>query len=75
MERDHDTRGEHKAESDVDPDYQRADSRDAGGVPDPDASDQGSTTGSTPGGPYVGRVAGQDSGYEEETGAERRAEE
>lgn len=75
MDRNVDTRGEHKAEPDVDPDYQRADGRDTGGVPDPEASDQGSTTGSAPDGPYVGRVAGQGSGYEEETGAERRAEE
>ena len=36
--------------------------------------DQGSTTGTTPDGEYVGRVAGQDVGYAGETGAERRAE-
>jgi hypothetical protein len=52
----------------------RIDSRDTGGVPDPNASDEGSTTGSTPSGGYVGRIAGDDIGYEEETGAERRAE-
>lgn len=63
-----------KAEPDVEGDEARVDSRDTGGVPDPDASDEGSTTGSTPDDEYVGRVAGQDSGYEEETGAERRAE-
>lgn len=63
-----------KAESDVEPDPARVDSRDTGGQPDPDASDQGSTTGPTPDGTYVGRVAGQDSGYEDETGAEARAE-
>jgi hypothetical protein len=69
-----DERGEHKAESDVDPDFQRADSRDTGGVPNEDADDQGSTTGSTPSGEYVGRIAGQDVGYAGETGAEARAE-
>lgn len=63
-----------KAEPDVEGDEARVDSRATGGVPDPDASDEGSTTGSTPDDEYVGRVAGQDSGYEEETGAERRAE-
>jgi hypothetical protein len=63
-----------KAEADVDPDEARADSRETGGVPEPDASDEGSTTGGTPDETYVGRVAGQDSGYEEETGAEARAQ-
>jgi hypothetical protein len=63
-----------KAEPDVDPDTARVDSRDTGGVPDADKPDQGSTTGTTPKGGYVGRVAGQDTGYEGETGAERRAE-
>jgi hypothetical protein len=48
-------------------------SRETGGVPNPDAADQGSTTGTTPSGEFVGRVAGQDVGYAEETGAERRA--
>jgi len=63
-----------KAESDVQGDEERVDSRATGGVPDPDKPDQGSTTGTTPDGEYVGRVAGQDAGYAEETGAERRAE-
>jgi hypothetical protein len=63
-----------KAEPDVDPDEERVDSRATGGVPDPSKPDQGSTTGTTPDGEYVGRVAGQDAGYAEETGAERRAE-
>lgn len=63
-----------KAESDVEPDPKRADARETGGVPDEDAVDQASTTGSTPSGEYVGRVAGADVGYSEETGAERRAE-
>jgi hypothetical protein len=63
-----------KAEADVDADEARVDSRDTGGVPEQNASDEGSTTGGTPDETYVGRVAGQDSGYEEETGAEARAQ-
>ena len=69
-----DERGEHKAEADTEPDYQRADNRDTGGVENPDAPDQNSTTGSTPNEEFVGRVAGQDVGYAGETGAEARAE-
>jgi hypothetical protein len=64
-----------KPEPDVDADVERVDSRATGGVPDADKPDQGSTTGTTPDDEYVGRVAGQDLGYAEETGAERRAEE
>ncbi len=60
-------------ESDVDRDEQEALSRATGGVPAPDAPDQGSTTGTTPSDVFVGRVAGQDVGYAGETGAERRA--
>lgn len=63
-----------KAESDVEPDPHRADSREIGGVPEPDAPDQASTTGTTPSEDYVGRVAGTDIGYAEETGAECRSE-
>jgi hypothetical protein len=63
-----------KAEPDVDGDVERVDSRDTGGVSDASKPDQGSTTGTTPDDEYVGRVAGQDVGYAEETGAERRAE-
>jgi hypothetical protein len=63
-----------KAESDVEGDEARVDSRDTGGVEDPAKPDQGSTTGTTPDDDYVGRVAGQDVGYAGETGAERRAE-
>jgi hypothetical protein len=64
-----------KAESDVQSDTDRVNSRDTGGVEDPSKPDQGSTTGTTPDDEYVGRVAGQDVGYAEETGAERRAAE
>jgi hypothetical protein len=67
--------GERKrAESDVQSDPARVDSRVTGGVPDEDKPDQASTTGTTPDDTYVGRVAGDDPGYVEETGAERRAE-
>lgn len=62
-----------KTEEDVERDGQQALSRFVGGVPDPDAPDQASTTGTTPKGDYVGRVAGDDVGFAEETGAERRA--
>jgi hypothetical protein len=62
-----------KSEPDVQRDDQVANARDTGGVPDPEAPDQHSTTGTTPNETYVGRVAGTDTGYEEETGAERRA--
>ena len=69
-----DERGEHKSEDDTEPDFHRADARDTGGVANPDAPDQGSTTGSTEKGGYVGRIAGQDVGYAGETGAEARAQ-
>lgn len=70
---------EHPAEqnrpaTDADDEEYLAGSRDTGGVADPDEPDQASTTGSTPTPQYVGRVAGDDVGYAEETGAERRAE-
>lgn len=61
-------------EDDVARDEAEALDRATGGVPDRDAVDQGSTTGATPSGEFVGRVAGQDVGYAGETGAERRAE-
>ena len=61
-------------EDDVDPDDAEALSRATGGVEDPDAPDQGSTTGTTPSETFVGRVSGQDVGYAGETGGERRAE-
>jgi hypothetical protein len=63
-----------KRESDVEDDDNQALSRAMGGVPNADAPDQGSTTGSTPSEVFVGRVAGEDVGYSGETGAERRAE-
>jgi hypothetical protein len=60
-------------EDDVDPDDAEALSRATGGVEDPDAPDQGSSTGTTPTETFVGRIAGQDVGYAGETGGERRA--
>jgi hypothetical protein len=61
-------------EDDVERDDHQALSRDTGGVPDDDAPDQGSSTGTTPNDEVVGRTAGQDVGYAGETGAERRAQ-
>lgn len=63
------------AERDVAPDENVARTRETGGVPDPETPDQHSTTGTTPSDEFVGRAAGQDVGYTEQTGAERRAEE
>ena len=60
-------------QDDVNPDDKQALSRETGGVEDPSAPDQGSTTGTTPNEEFVGRVSGQDVGYAGETGAERRA--
>ena len=60
-------------EDDVPADDALANNRETGGVEDPDKDDQGSTTGTTPTGEFVGRIAGQDVGYAGETGAERRA--
>ena len=62
-------------EDDVDQDDGQALSRATGGVEDADQPDQASTTGTTPSGEFVGRVAGDDVGYAGETGAERRAAE
>lgn len=61
-------------ERDVEPDEAVAASRETGGLPNPEYPDQHTTTGTTPNEDFVGRVAGQDVGYAEETGAERRAE-
>lgn len=63
-----------KGERDVPLDTGTATSRDTGGEPDPRHPDQQTTTGTTPNDTFVGRVSGEDVGYAEETGAERRAE-
>ena len=60
------------SEEDVDPDDAQALSRATGGG-ESQAPDAASTTGTGDSGEFVGRVAGQDVGYAEETGAERRA--
>ena len=67
-------RKRHRGEADVEADVARADARDTGGVPNPEAPDQASTTGTSPNPGFVGRVAGDDPGYVGETGAERRSE-
>jgi hypothetical protein len=61
-------------EEDVDPDDAQALSRATGGGDD-DAADAATTTGTGQSETFVGRAAGQDVGYAEETGAERRAAE
>lgn len=68
-----DTPGE-KPESDVAPDPAEAGKRATGGKAESDTPDRHSTTGTSSSGMFVGRVAGDDSGYAEETGAEARAE-
>lgn len=60
-------------ESDVAADRGVARSRATGGRPTEDA-DSGGSTGTGAGGRFVGRVAGQDLGYAETTGAEARAD-
>lgn len=72
------------SEPDVEVDPNVARNRDTGGV-DPDRKDRPdpghgdpdgpSTTGTDENETFVGRVAGQDAGYEGETGAEARATE
>jgi hypothetical protein len=62
-----------RPEADADDEQHVAGSRATGGV-EGEEEDQASTTGSTETPEFVGRIAGADIGYEEETGAERRAE-
>jgi hypothetical protein len=59
------------SEEDVDPDDAQALSRATGGGSS-DEPDAAGTTGTGDSGTFVGRTAGQDVGYAEETGAERR---
>lgn len=61
------------SESDVPTDPHVANSRQSGGRRSDDESDTDSSTGTGENDTYVGRVAGQDPGYEAETGAEARA--
>ena len=60
-------------EDDTDPDDAQALSRATGGVDGSESGDADSTTGTGPNEEFVGRVAGQDEGYAEEQGGERRA--
>lgn len=63
------------SEDDVAGDPRLAESRETGGEPDDqDETDGVSTTGTAVNQEFVGRVAGDDLGYTEETGAEARAE-
>jgi len=66
--------GAHKPEDDVQRDPNQALAHPTGGVESSEHPDQHSTTGTTPNETFVGRVAGEDVGYEGETGAERRAD-
>jgi hypothetical protein len=61
-----------RSETDVPDDDAVAGSRDTGGL-DVTMPDQGSTTGISESGEYVGRIAGDDPGDIGESGAERRA--
>ena len=61
-------------ESDTASDDKLAESRETGGVPDGNDANQGSTTSTTPDGEYVGRVAGDDTGYAGQQGAEARSD-
>jgi len=67
------------SEPDVEVDPHLARTRETGGVSDgrpddPAEGDAPGTTGTGEAEEFVGRVAGRDLGYAEETGAERRAE-
>lgn len=61
------------SERDVPADSAVAESRASGGDPAAQGADHASTTGTGENDEFVGRAAGQDLGYAEETGAERRA--
>lgn len=63
-----------KAEADTQSDEALASSRATGGVEKSDDPNEASTTSTSKDEEYVGRIAGDDIGYAEETGAERRAE-
>ncbi len=73
MERD-DARDTAEREGDVSSDDAVATSRFEGGDETDGSADAHSTTGTTDSDVFVGRTAGQDVGYEEETGAEARAQ-
>ncbi len=58
---------------DVEPDPNIARTRPTGGA-DTEAGDSAGTTGTGRNDRFVGEVTGQDAGFDEETGAEKRAE-
>lgn len=62
-----------QTEEDVSLDDATASSRPTGGVSAANAANQHSTTGPTPNDTWVGRVAGEDTGSEQVTGAEARS--
>ena len=62
-----------RSEPDVQRDDVTARTRATGGAEDAPGRDNHSTTGPSHNEVFVGRLAGDDSGYEAETGAERRA--
>lgn len=62
-----------QGDADTGSDDHVAGSRATGGVENPDARDQGSTTGTSPTPEFVGRVAGIDESDVGESGAEARA--
>lgn len=62
-----------ETETDVQRDDAVAGSRPTGGANDAKGPGTRGTTGSAEHGEFVGRISGDDSGYEEETGAEIRA--
>jgi hypothetical protein len=62
-----------EGDADTSTDDHVAGSRATGGVDNPDARDQGSTTGTSPTPEFVGRVAGIDESDVGESGAEARA--
>lgn len=61
-------------EADTQADPQSARTRATGGVPEPEAKDTHSTTGTTPSETFVGRASGDEAGGGEQSGAEVRAE-
>jgi hypothetical protein len=61
------------SESDVAADERVAESRDSGGRAPDGEQDKHSTTGTTRNENYVGRVSGDESGFEGESGAEARS--
>jgi hypothetical protein len=73
LDRIKDKLGIHDTVEDVEGDPNLANSRRTGGE-EKDEIDSASTTGTGSSGEFVGQVAGQDPGFDEETGAEKRAE-